>query len=39
MVKKIFTEIGFGNKSSFSTEIEEGDKEGGLKFIIRIETN
>lgn len=26
-MKKVFAEIGFGNESFFSTEIEEGDKE------------
>lgn len=26
-MKKIFTEVGFGNDSFFSTEIEEGDYE------------
>jgi hypothetical protein len=26
-MKKVFAEIGFGNESFFSTEIEEGDSE------------
>lgn len=34
-MKKIYAEIGFGNKSFFSTEIEEGETEQRIpKFIL-----